>query len=529
MVDSKSTMHNEINKAWKSTCKVLLGDEIGELKDYEPWLAEFYYDPRVEKSAVSGKEVYLAIDDYCKDAKFISFDEVDFSKKFEQLNINEIKDIDSIIGALQERFYYTGNIIIGNSKFVEKSTGIGDSFYVYNSAQIDESQYVAYTKWYRYGKHIFGVNNGSASEHCIKGHLPTKSQRCFDIYVAGFSSDAYYSADILNCSDVMFCFNLQGVRRAIGNLELAGDKYVALKKKLTSEMVSELKSKKRLPSLFELMSGFKRQELGFNAKEEEPFDIKPVEEAFRKTYKIILKKEPNKLESYRGYMFKHGPRMEMLSGTSSKGDIVVPSLSIFEKMPINKSRLICISDSFALAEKKPTLTADEVQNLSMHDVSSLSKIAFISFDIISGKNRNVGKTVYYIDSSDCYAGFGYREAKLSAFTYWPRQSEHIFGSAMALSSAFCISTYFSKKMTRSFEVDACDSCSDIYYSHNCENVRDAMFCFNVKNMNHAIGNAELPLDKYSKVKDSVVEQIADELTSKKDLRWDIFNIGCGQQ
>lgn len=519
-------VYNELNKAWKATCKVLLGDEIGELKDYEPWLAEFFNDPRVEGSAVSGKDVHLAIDDYCKDAKFISFDEVDFGKKFEPLSINEIKDIDSIIESLQERFYYTGNIIIGNSKFVERSTGVGDSFYVYNSAQIDESQYVAYTKWYRYGKHIFGVNNGSASEHCIKGHLPTKSQRCFDVYVAGFSSDAYYSADVLNCSDVMFCFNLQGVRRAIGNLELPADRYAALKRKIVAEMVDELKRKKRLPSLFELMSNFKRQELDVEPRKEEPFDIKPVEEAFRKTYRLILKKEPDKLESYRRYMFKHGPRMEMLSGTSSKGDIIVPSLSILEKIPVNKGRLIRVRDSFALAEKKPALKEEDVRELSLSNTSALSKIAFVSFDIVGGKNKNIGETVYYLDARDCYAGFGYRESKLCGFSFWPRQSENIFGSAMALSSAFCISTYFSKKMTRSFEVDACDSCSDIYYSHNCGNVRNAMFCFNVKNMSNAIGNAELPTDKYAKVRDAVVEQVADELNSKKDLKWDIFNLGC---
>ena len=33
-----SQNYEVLNKAWKSTCKVLFGAEIGDMKDYEPWL-----------------------------------------------------------------------------------------------------------------------------------------------------------------------------------------------------------------------------------------------------------------------------------------------------------------------------------------------------------------------------------------------------------------------------------------------------------------------------------------------------------
>lgn len=519
-------LYSELNKAWKATCKILLGEEVGEFKDFEPWLAEFYNAPRLEKSAISGKEIYMPVDDYCKGARFIGLDEVNYGKKFESLNINEIKDIDGIIDALRERFYYTGNVVLGNSKFVERSSSIGDSYYVYDSALVDESKYVTHTKWYRYGQYVFGVNNGSASEYCIKGHLPTKSHRCFDVYVVGLSKDIYYSANLTNCSECLFSFNLQNAKRTIGNLELPADQYATLKKKLVSEMAGELKSKKRLPSLFELMSEFKREQLDLVEQKEERCDIEPIEDAFEKTYKLILKKEPGPLESYREFLSKRGPRTETLKGTSSKGDIIVPSISILEKIPINKMRFIRVEDSIALSEKKPALSPEEVQKLSLKNISALSKIAFVSFNFVAGNNRNVSKSVYYAESSDCYAGFGYREAKMCAYSFWPRESQYIFGSSMALSSSFCINAYYSKKMTRAFEVDNCNGCSDIYFSHNCENIHEAMFCFNAKNLTHSIGNTALQPSEYNSVKKSIIDQVADELEKKKKLRFDIFTIGC---
>ena len=69
-------------------------------------------------------------------------------------------------------------------------------------------------------------------------------------------------------------------------------------------------------------------------------------------------------------------------------------------------------------------------------------------------------------------------------------------------------------------------CTDLYFGHNCENVQDGMFCFNVKNLKRAIGNAEYSPDEYKKVKSSLLEQISSELEAKKTLKWDIYNIGC---
>jgi hypothetical protein len=122
--------YETLNKAWKSTCRTVLGDEIGELEDYGDWLKE-HMDPfTVKKSCVSGSDVYSAVPYYCEEGKFISLEEVDFNKKFEPLNINEIKDIDSIAESLRERFTYCGNVVLENSRNVGKSSNIQNSFHI---------------------------------------------------------------------------------------------------------------------------------------------------------------------------------------------------------------------------------------------------------------------------------------------------------------------------------------------------------------------------------------------------------------
>jgi hypothetical protein len=78
----ESETYRALNKAWKSATKVILGEELGELIDYEKWLSEYAETPRVEASSLGGGEVHLGIKDYCRGAKFISFGQVDFGKKF---------------------------------------------------------------------------------------------------------------------------------------------------------------------------------------------------------------------------------------------------------------------------------------------------------------------------------------------------------------------------------------------------------------------------------------------------------------
>ena len=129
-------LDEKLDGAWKKTCKILFGKEIGDLKEYEKWMALSLPERALRKSCVSGKDVLIAMDAYGKDAAFVRADESQGNKDY-GLGINQLKDIDSIINAIREKCEYTGNRYLGNSTFVEQSDIVMDSHYVRNSTNIE--------------------------------------------------------------------------------------------------------------------------------------------------------------------------------------------------------------------------------------------------------------------------------------------------------------------------------------------------------------------------------------------------------
>jgi hypothetical protein len=300
-----------------------------------------------------------------------------------------------------------------------------------------------------------------------------------------------------------------------------------LKKKLLAEIADHARKKKA--SLISMLSSFPKEKLDIAAEpmKREPFDIRPVQEAFEKTYRILLRGDAGDIDSYGKYLMKRRvPRILELEpkDTASKEIILFGVAPGIDKMP--KHRLISEDESSAYSKNPPSLNEQELEKFSLDDPAVLSKIAFTIVAASHGKISNLGKAPGNMNASDCYAGFGYVWSKYCGFCFWPRESSYSFGSSTVFDSSFCINSYYSTKVTRAFEVDSCTNCSDIYFAHNCENVHNSMFCFNVKNVRNAIGNAELPPEQYVKAKDALVEQIASELEKKKDFKWDIYNIGC---
>ncbi len=239
-----SIAYNKINEAWKDSCRVIFGKELGDLKEYKEWLSMDMESMNTKKSMVSGKDVCCAVPHYCEGAKFISLDEVDFNKRFEPLNINEIKDIDSIVEALQERFYYTGNVILANSRFVEESSNISNSFYMFHSNYASDSKYAAYSSYLRYSKCMFGVNEDALSSFVIRGFDLHRVSRGFEVWRTFSSNDCYYTYGVEDCNNVLFSFNTKSKKYVIGNLELSREKFASLKKKLLGEIIDGLEGKK---------------------------------------------------------------------------------------------------------------------------------------------------------------------------------------------------------------------------------------------------------------------------------------------
>jgi len=73
-------------------------------------------------------------------------------------------------------------------------------------------------------------------------------------------------------------------------------------------------------------------------------------------------------------------------------------------------------------------------------------------------------------------------------------------------------------------VDSSRGCSDCYYSHNIENCQSCMFCFNVKNLRYAVGNAEVGREKFIAAKKILLDWINLHLRQEGKLDIDIYKI-----
>ncbi|MDD2655350.1 MAG: hypothetical protein PHQ80_01640 [Candidatus ainarchaeum sp.] len=527
-----SQTYEVLNKAWKSTCRILLGAEIGDMKEYEPWLLSGADAPKRFKSSISGKDVYVGIGSYKEDGKFIGMDEIDFSRKFEPLGINQVKDIDSIVGALKERFLYTGNIILGNSNFVEKGANIMDSSYIYNATDLLDSKYIAHLSIAPESEYCFGSNGAGSSKHCIRVYETYDCNRCLEIWNSRSCADGYFTYNCDGCNETFFTFNSYGKKYAIGNLELPRDKYLQLKKKLLAEIREQLISGKRLDSLMDIVSSAKEckkehEELKTMLKGhkfDEPRTNKEIiEKEFSETSSILLGKPLYGMDNYSKWLTsKIWKRSEANSALTGRRTVVVDYCNLGR---IPEHRLIR-KDEWELIKEKMKLTEPEVDSLTVANAGeTIGKIAYMPFDYNINSTNMIDCTTT-LNSSDCYLVIPSIFSKKSGVCTWIRHSSDLFGCCAGFNSSFCMKMNYSKRMNRCFEADNSSGCSGGYFLHNCENVRDSMFCFNVKNLSNSIGNAPLPLDKYKSVRSSLLEQMHSELEKNKELKWDIYSIGC---
>ncbi len=522
-----------LGKQWNNVCRLVLGAEVGNLGTYEKWLSEWSEGLYYSKSSISGKQVAFGMPDYPAGSKRMSFGEVDFGRKYPSLGIDEIKDIDSLFQAVSDRAYYTGNIVLGNSKYVEKSTNVSDSFYVYGSSRVVDSKYLAYSSMARECECVFGTAAPGESKYLIRCSDTYRAQRCLEGWMVATTTDSYYVFDLNYCSNCMFSFNLRNAKYCIGNAQLDRSKYLSVKAALLGQMRDELKSRRRLPSLLEIVGAEKPDYAPAKAAlsslrppTAQKGDMAPVESAFSQTSKLLLGVELKGISGYSAWLSGHLELGKQVKSAISNSDIFQGAYARYFEVP--EARIVREDEALALAAKLKC--AFDPATVSLDNAGELVRgIAYMSLEIRDGANKNIINCMAYANSSNCYFCVPCVHAKDSAYNFWLRSAESIFGSSVVFDSSFCIHCYQSVKLTRCFEMDSCRNCSGSYFCHNCENVHDSMFCFNVKNLKYAIGNVEFQREEYMSVKKKVLDEIALGLEREKTFPISIYNIGTGKR
>lgn len=252
----------------------------------------------------------------------------------------------------------------------------------------------------------------------------------------------------------------------------------------------------------------------------EPF-MKEIEKAFGTACVVLFKKRLGSVEDYAPWLLSRIDEELVLESPLSGKGFCAAGIPYYRKEL--RGRLLPLDESLELGKKH--VSQVDAQELTLGNArEKLRDIAYISSEISIGENRVV-ECAGKVSSQYCYHGTYYTFCKYCAYSWWPRQSEYVFGSETLLSSKFCIKCYNSTNLTRCFEVSDSNSCSDCYFCHNCENVTEGLFCFNAKGLRYAIGNKQVSKEEYQRIKTLLLEHITSELEKKRKLGIDIFSIG----
>ena len=516
----------QIERAFGETCKILFGAPTRlRLQELESYLKRYQYKlPLHAKSALSGKEVVLSSEQYAPGSKFLSLDEVDFERKYPPLDINQLKDLDSLVEGLGERFHYAGNKIFGHSEHIGASDNCLDSSHVFDSHDIRSSKFVAYSAYIRDGsEYAFGCS------HFLDGHYTLKFiggdniARCFESYYLTHSSDMYFSAFCHGCENVLFSFNLRSKHHCIGNLPLEKDKYFGLKKKLLAESLEYLENHKSFYSIFDfpMPSPKELESIRMPRFEQAGGNLKPVENAFRTATKVILGKELGPLDAYAPFLSK---RVDPVKKASSAFGNEFYYSDYFLGRNFPPERLITTQEAAVLSDQH-VQAEDDITLAAL--ISKLGAIAFFAVDFHEGSNHNNIQCPLTYHSSDGYKVCDNTFSKNVAYDTHPSHCEAVFGSSvLVVKCRFCLRCHNCTNLTACMDCDSCTSCSDCLFCHNCENLENCMFCFNAKGLRYAIGNVEVGKEKYLQVKKLVQEDIVRRLERDKRLDIDIYNIGA---
>ncbi|MBU0532344.1 hypothetical protein KKB44_02515 [Candidatus Micrarchaeota archaeon] len=510
-------LYERLNKGWKITSRTLFGEEIGDLNGYEEWLGEYLPSFGKKGSSVSGKPVLLESNQYCN-AKFISADEI----KEDALTINEVKDIDSILEALAEKWEYTGNKILGNSKSVEASDLVMDSQYVADSANIQQSSDVFLSYMIRKGsRYVYGGGCFGIGEFIVRVFAAYNIKRILESFFITDSSDIYFSYNCAGCTELLFSFFQRNKRYCIGNLQLPKDRYANLKKKLLAEIASELKKSKRFPSLFELC-GDMHEDVELKIPNKKSIvDKESIERAFSSTFRTIFRKEIDGIDQYGKWLAKHTVTIKRIKSPFGIETYVPESrqYSIFSRFPEN--RIVSFEEGMELGK----MTLDEKDLDSLEKIKeNLTKIGYVSAEFVSGISKNRIETPVVFNASNIYKTYDGTHSEYVGFSSMAGNSKYIFGCGRILESQFCINCYNSLYLNRCFEVDTSSKCSDSFFCHNSEGLSDCIFCFNAKGKHYAIGNLVLDPERYRTLKNQLLGQIVEELKTTGESKLDIFNI-----
>ncbi|VVB56661.1 Uncharacterised protein [uncultured archaeon] len=247
-----------------------------------------------------------------------------------------------------------------------------------------------------------------------------------------------------------------------------------------------------------------------------------VQEAFDTLTRTLLGRSLGPIGPYEAWL-RQNTRPDILSKSPISGRTVYsPPLSFYYHI---------LSTALKEDEAAPLgarhLSEADALSINLSNAKKLTRsLAFHTPEWVIGQNEAVDECGIYGFSSFCSKGSSFVHSKYSGYSFWPRNSEYLFGVNVVFHSKFCLKCYNSVNLTRCFEVSHSSNSSDCYFCYNVDACSECLFCTNAKSLRYAIFNHSYPKEEYLRVKKLVLAEISAKLQKDQKLDLNVFNVGC---
>ncbi|PIT84696.1 hypothetical protein COU37_02105 [Candidatus Micrarchaeota archaeon CG10_big_fil_rev_8_21_14_0_10_45_29] len=242
-------MKSDIDEAFTTVSKIVLGTPLKNMDNYGEWLSENVMVPSTQKSAMS--QTPMPIPSFIQVEKtrnlLVTLEE---SLTLSGRNIGEENtgkiNLQNAPKLLKGMTFYSPEGIVGKNTELYECSTTAYSSYCYKLLYFANNKFCAFCMWPRESEYVFGCDRAFSSKTCIKCYDSLKLSRCFEVSNSTNCSDCYFCHNLENSTECMFCFNAKSLRYAIGNVQYPKEEYMKIKKIVLEEIAKKLEKDKKL-------------------------------------------------------------------------------------------------------------------------------------------------------------------------------------------------------------------------------------------------------------------------------------------
>ncbi|MFA5049786.1 MAG: hypothetical protein WC501_02150 [Candidatus Micrarchaeia archaeon] len=233
-----------------------------------------------------------------------------------------------------------------------------------------------------------------------------------------------------------------------------------------------------------------------------------LDQVFSSICRILFKSEIGNINEFYNFLNRYNEPPKKLNSIISGQEVYV-------------SNYYCNNSNFISLDELDQLKIKPIRVYDFNDPDAL--LHEIKKRFVYAGNKILGNSMDVSESencTDCFHVYKSKEIMNSEhiiYSHMIRDSKFLIGCSWGALNNFCMNTTEIAQVTRSFESAFLVKCSDIYYSYNCKNCYEVMFCSHLFSKKYCIGNNEFPKEDYFKLKEKLIGEMLEKLKKNKTL------------